>query len=327
MNNLNKSIAIWLLACAFIVFLMVVIGGLTRLTESGLSIVEWKPIHGTIPPLNAAEWEEEFNAYKSSPEYIKKNFGMSMSEFKFIFWWEFVHRLIGRILGIVFLVPFTYFVAKRAFTFKKVVTLLGIFGLGGLQGLVGWWMVQSGLVDDPAVSHFRLATHLAIALLIFCLLIWQVLLYSNIKTFPDKKLSRWNNILMAAIIIQITFGAFIAGLDAGLTYNTWPLMDGRFVPAGIKLHLHNIEFIQFFHRWWAFAVIALTIMLTRMAKRTAGRPILRPPLAILHSLIGTQIIIGILTLIYVVPVTLASAHQIFAVLILANVVYIKRVVS
>ncbi len=324
MNNKNKSIAIWLFACAFIVFLMVVIGGLTRLTESGLSIVEWKPIHGTIPPLSEAEWNEEFSSYKASPEYIKKNFGMSLSEFKYIFWWEYVHRLIGRLLGVIFIVPFIYFSLKRSFSFKKGATLLGIFALGGLQGLVGWWMVKSGLVNDPAVSHFRLATHLSIALLILSLLFWQGLNFCSLNLLPHKKFNKAANILIFVVAAQIIFGAFIAGLDGGLTYNTWPFMDGRFVPAGIKLNLYNIEFIQFFHRWWAFLVIAVVICFTRMVKKENRSSPLRKPLIILHSLVGTQIIIGVLTLIYIVPVPLASLHQITAVLILANAVYIRH---
>ncbi len=327
MNNQNKSIAIWLFVCVFVVFLMVVIGGLTRLTESGLSIVEWKPIHGTIPPLNETEWLEEFNSYKASPEYIKKNYGMSMEEFKFIFWWEYVHRLMGRILGLVFIIPFIYFAFKKQFSFKKGLTLISIFALGGLQGLVGWWMVKSGLVDNPAVSHFRLATHLSIALLIISLLFWQGLNFYLPESQQNKKFNKASSFLIFVIAGQIIFGAFIAGLDGGLTYNTWPLMDGKLVPAGIKLDLHNIELIQFFHRWWAFFVIFVVICFTRMVKKDNRNSVLRRPLIILHSLVGTQIIIGILTLIYVVPVALASIHQIVAVLVLLNAVYIKKLVA
>jgi heme a synthase len=327
MHLKNKKIAIWLFTCALIVFLMVAVGGLTRLTESGLSIVKWKPIHGTIPPLNEVQWQEEFNEYKQSPEYIKKNFTMILKEFKPIFWWEYVHRLIGRILGIVFLFPFFYFIIKKQLTIRKSLTLFGIFALGGLQGLVGWWMVKSGLVNDPAVSHFRLATHLSIALLILSLLFWQGLNFSKINLYPNKKFNKLSNILIFTIAVQIIFGAFIAGLDGGLTYNTWPLMDSKFIPAGIKLNLSNIEFIQFFHRWWAFLVIAVVICFNRMVKKENKASPLKKPFIILHSLVGTQIIIGILTLIYVVPIPLASLHQIMAVLILANAVYIKKLVS
>ena len=327
MHSKNKSIAIWLFTCALIVFLMVAVGGLTRLTESGLSIVKWKPVHGTLPPMNETQWQEEFNEYKQSPQYIKMNFNMTIEEFKPIFWWEFVHRLIGRMLGVVFLFPFIYFAVKKQFSFKKGATLLGIFALGGLQGLVGWWMVKSGLVNDPAVSHFRLATHLSIALLILSLLFWQGLNFSNITLYPNKKFSKAANILIFVIAVQIIFGAFIAGLDGGLTYNTWPFMDGRILPAGIKLNLSNIEFIQFFHRWWAFLVITVVICFTRMVKKENNASPIKKPFIILHSLVGTQIILGILTLIYVVPIPLASLHQITAVLVLANAVYIKRIVS
>ncbi len=306
---------------------MVAVGGLTRLTESGLSIVQWKPVHGTIPPINETEWNEEFNAYKATPEYIKKNLGMSLGEFKYIFWWEYVHRLIGRMLGIVFLLPFIYFSIKKSFFFKKGLTLISIFALGGLQGLVGWWMVKSGLVNNPAVSHFRLATHLSIALLILSLLFWQGLGFYSSTRYANKKFNAAANFIIFVIAVQIIFGAFIAGLDAGLTYNTWPLMDGKIIPAGIKPSLYNIELIQFFHRWWAFFVIFVVICFTRMVKKENKNSILKKPLIILHSLVGTQIIIGVLTLIYVVPVPLASLHQITAVLILANAVYIKRIVS
>ncbi len=315
---------------------MVAVGGLTRLTESGLSIVKWEPIHGTIPPLNAEEWEEEFSSYKASPEYIKKNYGMSLEEFKFIFWWEFTHRLIGRLLGVIFFIPFIYFAAKKQITIRRSLTLLGIFALGGVQGFIGWWMVKSGLVDNPAVSHYRLALHLSVALLIFSLLFWQALgfYFSGLNNGREKNKAalKLSNLLIFAVAVQIIFGAFMAGLDAGLTYNTWPLMDGKVIPAGIKMILNNIEFIQFFHRWWAFVVMAVAIFFLRKVK---SRKIifedeitnvrLRKGLKIFHALIGTQIIIGIFTLIYVVPVPLASVHQIMAVLVLAVAVYIRRV--
>ena len=314
---------------------MVAIGGLTRLTESGLSIVKWKPVHGIIPPLSEQDWNAEFDSYKQSPEYIKKNIGMELPQFKLIFWWEFIHRLIGRLLGIIFIIPFIYFSSRRYFSLKEGLQLLIIFSLGGLQGFVGWWMVKSGLVDNPAVSHFRLAAHLSIALLIFSLLFAKGIKYNlNLgKSDAEPKTKKAANILIFVIAVQIIFGAFTAGLDAGLTYNTWPLMDNKFIPAGIKLNLYNIEFIQFFHRWWAFVVLATAICFSRMQRK--GKIIfsdeitykrVRKANIIIHSLIGIQIILGILNLIFVVPVPLASAHQIMAVFILAAAVYIRRVI-
>lgn len=337
MHPQNKSIGIWLLICAFIVFLMVAVGGLTRLTESGLSIVDWRPIHGTIPPLSHAEWLEEFDNYKQSPEYIKKNAGMSLDEFKFIFWWEYGHRLLGRVLAIVFLIPFIYFALKKSFSVKKGITLFSIFLLGGLQGFVGWWMVQSGLVDNPAVSHYRLSIHLSIALIIFSLLIWQGLNYylPNINQLEkkNKKAVILTNHLIVFIAIQILFGAWIAGLDGGLTYNTWPLMDGKIIPEGIRIYLGNIEFLQFFHRWWAIVLLLFTIYFS--VKVLKGKVVLSSEIAnkrlkkaaiFLLILIFVQVMIGIKTLVMVVPIHLASIHQIMAVLILATAVYARRVI-
>jgi cytochrome c oxidase assembly protein subunit 15 len=337
MHPQNKSIGLWLFACAFVVLLMVAVGGLTRLTESGLSIVHWKPIHGTIPPLSAEHWLEEFENYKQTPEYIKKNAGMSLDEFKYIFWWEYAHRLLGRVLGIVFLVPFVYFAARKKFSFKKGLTLLSIFLLGGLQGFVGWWMVKSGLVDNPAVSHYRLATHLSIALLIFSLLFWQGLnFYLSDINQSEKKNKRaviLTNHLIVFIAIQIIFGAFIAGLDGGLTYNTWPFMDGKFVPQGIKFSLANIELLQFVHRWWAIVLFVFSIYFC--VKVLKGKVVLSSEIAnkrlkraakILLVLMFIQVNIGINVLVMVVPVALASIHQIMAVFVLAAAVYARRVI-
>ncbi len=328
----------WLFACAFTVFLMVAIGGLTRLTESGLSIVKWQPVHGAVPPMNAQEWNDEFDAYKQTPEYIKKNAGMELPEFKKIFWWEFVHRLVGRLVGVIFLIPFIYFAARKRFTKRKGAQLLGIFALGGLQGFIGWWMVSSGLVNNPAVSHFRLATHLSLALIIFSIMLWQglgfYLLDLQGKKPRNKKARVIANHILIFVFIQIIFGAFMAGLHAGWTYNTWPLMDFKFVPAGIKFSLYNIEFIQFFHRWWAFMVMffALYFFFSLLGGRikyddgvTDKR--LKKASHILVALVAIQIILGISTLLFVVPIPLASAHQIMAVLILATAVYIRRVIA
>jgi len=339
-NNIipNKKIAIWLFACAFFVFLMVVVGGLTRLTHSGLSIVSWKPIHGIIPPMNALEWQEELKQYTATPEYIKNNYGMGVEEFKDIYWWEYAHRLLGRGIGVVFFVPFLIFNLKGYFSFKEAAQLLGIFALGGLQGFVGWWMVRSGLIDNPAVSHYRLAAHLLIALMIFALLLWKGLKYYlpelKIKAPENQRAKFVADLLIVAVLVQITFGAFLAGLHGGLTYNTWPLMDGKIIPAGMRFYLNNIEFIQFFHRWWAFVVMAVVVCFTLMVKKgkikydnekTNLR--LKKGLRMLHMVVGTQIILGVITLINVVPVPLASLHQVMAVIILGNAVYLRRVIN
>jgi cytochrome c oxidase assembly protein subunit 15 len=328
---------------------MVFIGGATRLTGSGLSMTDWKPIHGIIPPIGVEEWQEEFNAYRASPEYQKINKGMSLDEFKKIFYWEYVHRIAGRTVGFVFLIPLIWFFTKKKLHSRKLYQLLGIFALGGLQGIIGWWMVKSGLIDEPKVSHFRLATHLSIAFLIFCLLFWQALCFylttddnSKISKQEVSKIKSLTNISLLLLSIQIIYGAFVAGMDAGLVYNSWPLMDGDFIPvgfmnSGMLAIFNDITSVQFIHRWWAFIVlIAIILLIIRVRvnlkssdKKSWSKTQIRLKKSSNMILAVTilQIIIGIKTIIMVVPISLALIHQFMALILLGNLVYILKTVK
>ncbi len=337
--NINKKIAIWLLITAFLVLLMVIVGGLTRLTESGLSIVYWKPIHGVIPPISTADWNEEFSLYKSSPEYKIKNYSISLSEFKYIFWWEYTHRLLGRIVGIIFLLPLIYFLYRKEISLAESKKFFAIFILGGMQGAIGWYMVQSGLVDNPSVSHFRLATHLTMALLIFSLLLWYGLTYLGIQKAKHNihiiKLNKICNWVLVLLFIQIIYGAFLAGLDGGLIYNTWPSMNGEIMPEyafdkGFISILENLSAIQFIHRWLAFAVFGAILFLLIKSKKAVKSEFapksLRITANIMHIIVFVQIVLGVYTLVYQVPIITASLHQINSVILLASVIFYKRLV-
>ncbi len=336
----DKLISKWLFVCCFFVAIMVLIGGLTRLTGSGLSMTDWHPVHGVIPPIGEAEWLEEFSNYKQSPEYQQINMGMELSEFKFIFMWEYVHRIAGRITGIVFLLPLLFFMVTKRLKGIQALKLLGVLLIGAFQGVIGWWMVKSGLYDKPAVSHFRLAIHLTCAFLIFSILFWQALNFYLSKQQQFLKFKNLVNILLALLTIQIVYGAFIAGLDGGLTYNTWPLMDGEFVPQGFISEglysiFNDIISIQFIHRWLAFAILFVTIYYVFKIKAsirsgeltgvTATR--LKKSSNMMIAVLVLQIFIGIKTLIMVVPVPLASLHQMTALILLGGLVYIRRAIN
>lgn len=334
-GNSQKHIAVWLLICCFMVFMMVVIGGLTRLTESGLSITEWKPVSGIVPPIREEHWQEEFTAYKKSPEYIQKNFDMSLAEFKNIFWLEFIHRLVGRVTGFVFLFPFLFFIFRKHIDGKLSIKLGGIFLLGGMQGVIGWYMVKSGLVDDPRVSPYRLALHLGMAFIIFALLWWEALRLWNVKTKvrKNKKYKQIRNIsyfVTGIIFLQVTAGAFVAGLDAGLTYNTFPLMDGQWIPDGMFIKnpfwvnfFENITTVQFQHRLMAFLVLfSVVLLILKFAELDEGKE-MQSWLLLLLGLVLAQIGLGIATLVMVVPIHLASIHQAVALVIFAVSLFIN----
>jgi cytochrome c oxidase assembly protein subunit 15 len=309
------------------VFLMVIIGGLTRLTESGLSMTNWKPVTGLLPPMDVTDWEKEFASYKQSPEFQKKNNHMELADFKNIFWLEFIHRLLGRLVGVVFFVPLFYFVVSKKVISPLSWKLFGIFILGGLQGVIGWYMVKSGLVDDPRVSPFRLALHLGVACVIFALLFWQALsvcfLDLNHGERGNNRVIKWLSMLVTVMIfIQIIAGAFVAGLDAGLTYNTFPLMDGDFMPRGyeIGLSFSDIATIQFNHRWFAFVTLFAVIGLWLLSSTNRG---IRLESTLLLAMVLVQISLGIATLLYVVPVSLASMHQAVALMLFAVSLFIN----
>lgn len=328
----RKAVALWLWLCLLLVAAIVVVGGLTRLTESGLSIVEWKPFTGTFPPATEEEWTQELESYKTSPQAEKVFPDITLEEFKNIFWLEYIHRLIARIIGVVFAIPLLWFAATRAITLIKTAQLFTIFLLGGAQGMIGWYMVQSGLVDDPRVSPYRLALHLGMAFTLFALILWQAHNFGRrptptIGAFMLPAPSAWLKLMacitVIAIFIQIILGAFVAGLDAGLTYNTFPYMDGKFVPTGLWPNpdapwhqnlLEDITTLQFAHRIGAY-VLGVLIPLFWIAGR--NNPHVAHLLPILFAIFVVQFLLGVLTLLFVVPIPLASLHQINALLLFA----------
>ncbi|HEV2747595.1 MAG TPA: COX15/CtaA family protein [Allosphingosinicella sp.] len=320
------AIADWLLFVAGLVFLMIVVGGITRLTESGLSIVRWEPVAGAIPPLTEAEWLAEFDAYRTSPQYEQVNSGMSLAEFKQIFFWEYVHRLLGRLIGIAFAVPLAWFAWKRAIPRTYGWRLAGLLALGGLQGAIGWWMVASGLVDRPEVSHIRLAVHLLAALLIFAALIWTALDLRALARDPTSRPARMPTLAiwtLSLLGLQLMFGAYVAGLEAGYAFASWPKMGDEWFPSAAPLlepPLRNLVdnplVVQFVHRWLAFAVAAFVLALAAAAWRRR----LHLDAAAVAGAVTVQILLGILTLLSGVALPVAVAHQAMAALLLAAIV-------
>lgn len=312
-----RAIAVWLYAVAALILLMVAVGGITRLTESGLSITEWKPVSGAIPPLNAADWQAEFAKYQATPEYREINAGMSLSDFKFIYFWEWAHRLLGRLIGLAFALPLLWFAVRRQIPAGYGPRLVALLALGGAQGAVGWWMVASGLVDRTDVSHYRLAAHLCLALFILGGLVWTARDLSALARDPAAKPSRLKPLPLLALgvlAVQIMFGAFTAGLNAGLVTHEWPLMNGRVVPQAAWSDALDDPFaIHFIHRWWAFAAFAAMMLLARVAKRAGDR---RASIAI-HVAVGIQILLGIATVMSGVRFEPALTHQIVGALLVA----------
>jgi cytochrome c oxidase assembly protein subunit 15 len=322
-------VAAWLIACAALVLAMVVVGGVTRLTHSGLSIVEWQPIVGTLPPLDEAQWQETFAKYQQTPEYKLVNKGMSLAAFKGIFWWEYFHRLLGRLIGLVFVVPLLWFALTRRIDRALALRLLGIFVLGGLQGAMGWYMVKSGLVDDPRVSQFRLTAHLSLAFLIFAAMWWTALglLYPRQSGAPGaaaaplRRLAWW---VTGAVAYMVVTGGFVAGIRAGKAYNTFPLMNGHVVPPEIfmldpwwKNFFYNMATVQFDHRLGAWALAFLVPWLWLRARRVELPLRARVSIATLLAIVAAQISLGIATLLQAVPVALGATHQGVAVLVFA----------
>ena len=331
------TIAAWLFICCAVIFLMVVVGGVTRLTLSGLSITEWKPIIGVVPPLSAADWAAEFAKYKQIPEYGAVHFGMTLDEFKSIYFWEYAHRLLGRLIGVVFAAPFVWFLVRRQLPRQMVPPLCGVLLLGFAQGALGWYMVESGLAERIEVSQYRLVAHLALALVIYSVLLWGALgILSGPLPNPPPQTGavgwrRAADAVLSFVAITMAAGGFTAGLHAGLTYNTFPLMDGRLIPAGYGLlqpfwrnWFENVAVVQFDHRLLALATSVL-ILLVWLAGQHAGLP--KPTRAALHALLGLmalQVTLGVSTLLLVVPVPLAAAHQAGAVLLLTAAIAFRH---
>ncbi|MEZ5446705.1 MAG: COX15/CtaA family protein [Gammaproteobacteria bacterium] len=325
-------IAAWLLVCCALVFAMIVLGGVTRLTRSGLSIVEWQPIMGAIPPLTELQWETEFEKYRQTPEYLKVNHGMSLAEFKEIFWVEYAHRLLGRTIGVVFIVPFLYFLIRKRIGRELVPKLVGLFVLGGLQGALGWYMVASGLVEDPRVSAYRLTAHLGVAVIIYgyMFLLALDLLYPQARPAPAR-VRRYALALTALVFVTILAGGFVAGTRAGFAFNTWPLMYGRLVPEGLFalspwwLNLfENVATVQFNHRLLAYGVVIATVLLWALVRRTAATPRARTAAHLLLAAVALQFGLGIATLLAVVPVPLGAAHQGGALLVLTAALFLNH---
>jgi heme a synthase len=319
----RRSIALWLLVVCGLISAMVILGGLTRLTGSGLSITEWKPIHGALPPLSEAEWQEEFDAYKAIPQYERLNKGMTLDEFKSIFWWEWAHRNLGRLIGIAFAVPFALFLIQGRIERALLPRLVGLFVLGGLQGALGWFMVMSGLKDRVDVSQYRLVAHLGLALVIYGAILWTALpLWRG--EWPMKggahPLYRWSLAVLSLVFVQILLGGFVAGLDAGLIYNTWPLMDGSLVPAGAFAHpFEDVMAAQFNHRTLAYIVVAAVVALWFACGR---EHIARTASHLLLAAVALQAVLGIWTLLAVVPIWLGALHQLGAVVLLTAAIYL-----
>ncbi len=318
-HRYRAAIATWLFAVLAMLFVMVVLGGVTRLTQSGLSMVEWHPVTGWLPPTSEAAWRETFQNYQQFPEFRQLNFTMDLTEFKKIFWLEYLHRLWGRLIGVAFFVPLIYFVARHRVDWRLGVKLGTLFVLGGLQGGLGWYMVKSGLAERPDVSQYRLSAHLGAALVIYGYMLWVALglLFPEPQAPPGGRKLWWSSLaVLALIFVTVLSGAFVAGTDAGFAYNTFPLMAGQWVPDGlfdmdpfILNFLENITTIQFEHRLLAetlFVVIAAFWIKARRAALTARA---RRAFNGLVALAAVQIALGITTLILVVPVALASAHQ------------------
>jgi cytochrome c oxidase assembly protein subunit 15 len=325
----DRQIALWLFTVAGFVVLMVLVGGLTRLTDSGLSITEWAPIRGAIPPLSHADWMSEFNKYRQIPEYLLVNAGMSLAEFKFIYWWEWGHRFLGRVVGLVFLLPFLAFLAQGKISRARLPALLGLFVLGGLQGFMGWYMVASGLTERVDVSQYRLAMHLGLALVIFCCSVWLALGYwRGTKTASPRSTTLLvAGAIVVAVLMQSLLGALVAGLDAGTTYTDWPLMDGDFIPSGLlaqqpvwRNFFENILTVQFDHRMAAYAITALVGWHIYKVLSGQTEPRVRQSALLLGGAVSVQIILGIVALMWAVPMGLAAAHQLGAVAVLAAAV-------
>lgn len=335
----STALVWWLWSVAALVVTMVVVGGITRLTESGLSITEWQPITGALPPLTEAEWQAQFQAYQKIPQYTEVNgpAGMTLAAYKHIFFWEWFHRLLGRLVGLAYAVPLAWFWLRGMVPAQFRARLLAILALGGLQGLVGWWMVSSGLTLDVKVSHLRLATHLALALTTLAALVWTALdLRLHSATGRNVRITRLGGLALAALALQLIYGALLAGLRAGpvagggwLNWEAWPLMQGQFFPAGVDwsqgpIHalLYDPFLVHFVHRWWAWLVVAILVFVARQLRAMHRRASI-----VLHSVFGTQILLGVATVMSGVTIWIAALHQLTGALLLVTTTWCAHLLS
>ena len=327
----NRPIVIWLLLGCTLIFIMVIVGGITRLTHSGLSISNYKLISGTIPPMNEQEWIEAFELYKQYPEYQKLNTHFDLEDFKDIYFWEWLHRVIGRFIGLVFIVPFLYFLVRRKLDAPTIKKCLILLVMGGFQGFLGWYMVKSGLVDRPDVSHYRLAAHLSTAFLTFAYCLWVALdlIYPK-KKEVQKQIRNIVRVGIVLLMIQIVWGAFVAGLDAGFIHNHWPMMnEGKLIHETVyieqqpvlKNFIEGRSGVQFVHRYLAYIVVGIIIFIWLKTKNMQLTWLQGRGIMALVALVGVQFLLGVLTLIWAVPVWLGVVHQVGAFLLLAAMTF------
>ncbi len=329
-----RALVRWLLIVALMIVAIVTVGGITRLTESGVSITEWKPVSGILPPLDAAEWQAEFDKYRQTPQFVRVNgpAGMTLATYKAIFFWEWVHRLLARGIGLAFALPLAWFWARGQIPAGYKPRLLALLALGALQGAVGWWMVKSGIVHDVKVSHFRLAAHLLVALTTLAGIIWTMLdLRAAVRGEQASRLTPFAALALGVLVIQLFYGALVAGLRAGtvagggwLDGNVWPLMQGRFFPAGIdwtqgaaRALVSDPYLVHFIHRWWAWLVVIVLVVMGRKLRALRARP----ASIALHSAFGAQILLGIATVMSGVAIPLAVLHQLVGALLVAATVW------
>ncbi len=331
MKPANRQVVLWLLCGCFLIFSMVIIGGITRLTGSGLSITEWKPIVGIIPPLNDIDWEIAFEKYKQIPQFRKINYDYKIDDFKSIFWWDYFHRLLGRIIGIVFIIPFIWFYLKGNFDKRIIKKMIFLFLLGALQGIIGWLMVESGLSERTNVSHIRLALHLITAFITFGFTFYFALeiQYGETKLQTIKSLNRLIKILFITVIIQIIYGAFVAGLHAGKIYNTFPLMNGKLIPDGMLFlkptiinFFDNHTLVQFIHRFLAGTIVILSFFLFYLSRINKMNSVQKKGILYFLCAVFLQFILGIFTLLTSVEIKLAVLHQAGALILFSTGVYL-----
>ncbi len=334
-SRAHRAIAIWLLVVAGLVFAMVLVGGATRLTDSGLSITEWKPVTGALPPLSAEAWGTEFEKYRQIPEYAQVNQGMNLTEFKSIYYWEWGHRLLGRVIGMAFLFPFVYFLFTKSIDRRRLPRLVVLFMLGGAQGALGWFMVMSGLADRVDVSQYRLAAHLGLAILIYGALLWTALDYTRetwgLRPVKSSTFGTGAFVLVGLIFVQIILGGFVAGLNAGFVYNTWPLMDGALIPSGMFVQepwvanlFENVLTVQFLHRMGAYVVVIAVVALWAHGRRAKLRARVLKASNMLLAITMLQVVLGIVTLLAAVPLWLGLLHQAGAVMTFSAAIYLAH---
>jgi cytochrome c oxidase assembly protein subunit 15 len=327
----NRQVAYWLITCAAVIFGMILLGGVTRLTDSGLSMVDWKPIKGIIPPITQADWQAMFLKYQQYPEYQKTNFAMTLAEFKPIFMYEYLHRMLGRFIGLLFAVPFLFFYLKKRIAPGLTPRLLVLLVLGGSQGLLGWYMVKSGLVDNPHVSQYRLTAHLGMAVFIYGFIFWTILDLLAPEYKQPAQLKRFSYSLSGLIFLMILSGGLVAGTRAGIPYPTWPLMGDSFIPSGLYSTqpfwlsaFEDMLTIQFNHRMFAYLIVILVCSFSYKALRSKLQGPLKMAIYCFLGLLVLQVVLGISTLIFYIPVPVAAAHQVCAVALLSVSLFVSH---